>query len=171
MASQLKQFVNTVKNNFRLIIILSLVAVFIYLIIHVYRNYVLPKLNPSYTANKEYFENPEQEPKYAVIYYFFAEWCPHCQTAGHPKTEESEERNGPFIEFMKKHDKTYINDYQINFEIVNCTDDTKSRCAKLIKKFNVEGFPTIKMVKDKTVYDFNAKPTSENLEEFINTMV
>jgi hypothetical protein len=53
---------------------------------------------------------------------------------------------------------------------VDCTDETPEVEAKM-NELNVEGFPTIKMIKDGQVIEFDAKPTKENLEQFINTVV
>ena len=38
-------------------------------------------------------------------------------------------------------------------------------------QYKIEGFPTIKLLKDNKVYDFDAKPTKDNLNNFINTVV
>ena len=38
-------------------------------------------------------------------------------------------------------------------------------------KYKVEGFPTIKLLKEGNVVDFDAKPIYSNLVSFINTVV
>ena len=38
-------------------------------------------------------------------------------------------------------------------------------------KFDVEGFPTIKMIKDGQIIEFDAKPTKENLTQFFDTVL
>jgi thioredoxin-like negative regulator of GroEL len=40
-----------------------------------------------------------------------------------------------------------------------------------MNQYGIEGFPTIKMLKDGQIIEFDAKPTKENLEQFINTVV
>ena len=38
-----------------------------------------------------------------------------------------------------------------------------------MNKYKIEGFPTIKLLKDGQVIEFDAKPTKENLTQFLNT--
>ena len=38
-------------------------------------------------------------------------------------------------------------------------------------KYNVEGFPTIKLLMNGQIIEFDAKPTKENLTQFFNTVL
>jgi hypothetical protein len=40
-----------------------------------------------------------------------------------------------------------------------------------MNKYNIEGFPTIKLLKDGQIVEFDAKPTRETLNEFLNTVL
>ena len=40
----------------------------------------------------------------------------------------------------------------------------------MAEKYKVEGYPTIKMEYNKTIYDYNAKPDKNNLLEFVKTV-
>ena len=57
-----------------------------------------------------------------------------------------------------------IKGYRINFLEVDCDKD-----KSLADKFNVQGYPTIKMVKGNTVIDYDAKPSKDTLMEFLNS--
>jgi thiol-disulfide isomerase/thioredoxin len=51
---------------------------------------------------------------------------------------------------------------------VKCdNDDNKQLCIDN----NVEGYPTIKLLKDGQVIDFDAKPTKDTLVKFLNTVL
>jgi hypothetical protein len=52
---------------------------------------------------------------------------------------------------------------------VDCTDSEKPATAQMISQFNVTSYPTIKMVKDGNTYEFDAKITEANLEEFVKS--
>ena len=41
----------------------------------------------------------------------------------------------------------------------------------MMEKYKVEGFPTIKLLANDKVYDFDAKPTKQNLTQFVNTVL
>lgn len=90
------------------------------------------------------------------LYLFYTEWCPHCKKAK------------PEWETLKNNysgAKT-VNEYKINFVEVDCEAN-----PDLANKFNVEGYPTIKMVKGNQIIEFDAKPEVKNLEEFLSTVL
>ena len=93
----------------------------------------------------------------AELMLFYVDWCPHCKTAK-PIWED----------FKSEYQSKTINGYHILFTEVNCTNET-AEIEKLITKYNIEGYPTIKLIKDGQIIDFDAKPTKETLVEFLNT--
>ena len=42
---------------------------------------------------------------------------------------------------------------------------------KMMNKYNVEGYPTIKLLKDGQVIEYDAKPSKETLTQFLNTVL
>ena len=88
---------------------------------------------------------------------FSVDWCPHCKTAK-PIWEElkTEYKNKP------------INGYTVLFTDVNCTTETPE-IEKMISNYKIEGYPTIKLLKDGQVIDYDAKPSKETLIQFLNT--
>jgi protein-disulfide isomerase-like protein with CxxC motif len=63
-----------------------------------------------------------------------------------------------------------INGYKVKFTEINCTTESED-VEKLMNKYNIEGFPTIKLIKDGQIIEYDAKPTKESLTEFLNTVL
>jgi thiol-disulfide isomerase/thioredoxin len=146
------------KMSTTTILIIAGILLFIFIAIYYYYNYVLPKLKTSYNANSEY-GSKDNENKQAEIILFYAEWCPHCKTA---KPNWDAIRN--------QYQNKTINGYHVIFTEVNCTTET-AETEQMMNKYNIEGFPTIKLLKDGQIIEFDAKPTRETLNEFLNTVL
>jgi thiol-disulfide isomerase/thioredoxin len=148
-----EQIINLFYNK-NFLIILGLVVVFIILAIYIYREYVIPRMNPDYVANKEFINQSQQDgsKEVADLYLFYTTWCPHCKTTK------------PIWEKLKQQVGDGVNGVKINFIEVDCDKDTDTAT-----KFKVEGYPTIKMVRDNQVIEYDAKPNLDTLTQFLNT--
>ena len=105
--------------------------------------------------------NQNRRNQQSNIYFFFADWCPHCKRA---KPE--------WDAFKSQYNGTQVNGYQINCVEVDCSSDSPSSEVKAsMNKFNVTSFPTVKLVKDDTTIDFESKITRTSLASFVNTML
>lgn len=142
---------NLIKSNIKYIGIIGVIIVFIFVGLYAYNNYVKTLFEPGYLPNKEFtsYKVNSKDRKEATVYYFYADWCPHCVKA---KDEVAS--------IKSNYHEQIINNYRISFEEVNCTDPTATE-EKLIKKYNVEGFPTIVLETSNGVihYDANIKET------------
>jgi thiol-disulfide isomerase/thioredoxin len=148
------------KMSTTTILIIAGILIFIFIAVYYYYNYVLPKLKTSYNANSEYGnKDNENSNKQAEMLLFYAEWCPHCKTA---KPNWDAIRN--------QYQNKTINGYHVIFTEVNCTTET-AETEQMMNKYNIEGFPTIKLLKDGQIVEFDAKPTRETLNEFLNTVL
>jgi len=123
--------------------------------IYFYYSLVLPKMKPKYKANNEIKYNSGDGSGVAEIMFFYVDWCPHCKTAK-PEWEN----------FKNSVQNTTVNGYIIQCLEINCTNET-AEIESLIKKYKIEGYPTIKMEKDGQVIDFDAKVTENNLMQFV----
>ena len=113
-----------------------------------------------------------------AVYFFFADWCPHCRNA---KQE--------WESFTNNYHNSVVNGYVIKCYDVDCTSDngteviqlvngeeetginpTPIRVAELVKKYNVDSYPTIKMSKGDIVVDFDSKVTKEALSQFVKSV-
>jgi thiol-disulfide isomerase/thioredoxin len=92
----------------------------------------------------------------AEIMVFSTTWCPHCQ------------KFKPIWEKIKAdNDGKVVNGYTLKMTEIDCTNDDEET-TMLMSKYDVNGFPTIKLVKpDGSVVNFDAKPSEESLTQFI----
>lgn len=143
-----------------IIIIVIILAVIGYVM---YQNYSQSLSNPSYKANRENIpigsDAAKSNGKEAEIMLFYTDWCPHCKTAKPEWEQVKAEYNGK-----------QIHGYNIIFTEVNCTNESPD-VERMMNTYKIEGYPTIKLVKDNQIIDYDAKPTKATLTQFLNTVV
>jgi thiol-disulfide isomerase/thioredoxin len=144
-------------NNTTIIIIIS-VILFTTLAGFYYFYYVAPKNKAKYYPNSENVPL-SGENNQAELLFFYADWCPHCKTA-------KPIWNDLKLEYQNK----TINGYKILFTEVNCSEET-AEVDKMMNQYSVEGYPTIKLLKDGQVIEYDAKPSKETLTQFLNTVL
>ena len=151
------------SNKFSMWMLL-LVILLILAVIYGYNYFYLP-----YKNNQEFknISNTGDGESYAyeggssvIIYFFTVDWCPYCKKAS-PEWDN----------FSKNYEGKQVKGYTIHCKLVDCTDSKKPDVIKSIKKYDIEGYPTVKMEKDGKVIDFDAKVTSSALTQFVNDMV
>ncbi len=111
-----------------------------------------------YSINREPSTTSDSE-KNAELLFFFANWCPHCVKAK-PEWDSA----------LADVDGKTINGYAVKFKSIDCTSET-AESEKMIEKYKVEGYPTIKLIKDGQVIEYDAKVTKSTIDEFLNTML
>jgi len=142
--------------NWKTILIVVLVVVLIYVAYNTYLTYI----NKSgFKANRENIPIGQTPTTTANLMLFYVDWCPHCKTAK-PEWEALK------AEYQNKS----INGYKIIFTEHNCTEET-AEVSQLMDKYNIEGYPTIKLIKDNQVIEYDAKPTKSTMEQFLNTVL
>jgi thiol-disulfide isomerase/thioredoxin len=135
------------------VIFFAIVALFYYFY------YISPSLKPKYHPNSEQVPVNGSSSNKAELLFFYADWCPHCKAAKPIWNDlKSEYENKP------------INGYQIIFTEVDCSEET-AEVEKLMNQYSVEGYPTIKLIKDGQVIEYDAKPSKETLTKFLNTVL
>jgi thiol-disulfide isomerase/thioredoxin len=144
----------TSKMNLKNVLMIFLAIVLIIVIYYIYTKYFSNGLGKTI----ENMENQSGD-KAAELMLFHVDWCPHCKTA---KPEWDQVK----AEYQNKS----INGYKVMFNEINCTDETPEK-VKMIETYKIEGYPTIKLVKDNQVIDFDAKPTKDTLTKFLNTVL
>lgn len=145
----LKNMKSTLLSRRTLIILVSAI-VLIGVSYYVYNTYVMPRLEPSFVQNNEFVKDNDKE---AELMLFYVDWCPHCKTAKPIWNNMKEKFNGKMV-----------NNTKLFFKEVNCEKE-----EKLADKYKIDGFPTIKLVKDNEIVEFDAKPSEETLTQFINS--
>ncbi len=131
--------------------------VFLFIAYYTYKHYVDGMTN--FHANRENVPKGDETVKTANMMLFYADWCPHCKTAK-PEWEALKE----------EYEGKSINGYTLYFEEYNCTNESAEN-TQLMDKYSIEGYPTIKLLKDNQVIEYDAKPTKSTMEEFLNTML
>ena len=151
---------STIKSKISMnaISIIIFVVIIIALSIYYYYQYVAPKLNATYVANKQPNIHGSGD-KQSEFMFFYADWCPHCKTAKPEWEKVKEEYQG----------KT-INGYTVIFKEINCTNESTD-IEQMISQYKIEGYPTLKLLKDGQVIDFDSKPTKSSLEQFLNSVL
>ena len=151
--------IKTAGSGFNSSTIMYIVAaiVFIIVAVFVYFQFVKPALKPSYTANRE--KDQGDHSKEAELMFFYVDWCPHCKTAK-PDWEE----------LRSEYENKTINGYRIIFTEINCTDESEE-VEKLMNKYKIEGYPTIKLLKDGQIIEYDAKPSKDTLIQFLNNVL
>ena len=145
--------------------ILVAILLFLFVALFVYNKYVSGVLSSNYIANNEFpsemteGENNDGEgtsednvPEVEIII-FTVDWCPHSKKAL-PIWEELKE----------KYNGNRFNGYKLTFVEVNGEEN-----PSMADKYKVEGYPTIKMLKDNQVIEYDAKPSVAHLTEFLNS--
>ena len=146
----------TVSNN--KITIIAIFA-FIGLAVYLYFTYMAPKLKPAFNANEEKRNGDDNGNKTAEMLLFYVDWCPHCKTA-----------KPAWNDLKSEYENRTINGYKVIFTEVNCTTES-AEVEQMMNKYKIDGFPTIKLLKDGQIIEYDAKPTKETMEQFLNTVL
>ena len=96
----------------------------------------------------------------ATILFFHADWCPHCKKA-----------QPEWNTFKSQYDGTTVNGYVIKCVDINCTNEKDSSVTASINEYKIESYPTVKMLKDNQVIEFDSKITNTSLNSFVETML
>jgi thiol-disulfide isomerase/thioredoxin len=135
------------------------VLLFVVILVFYYFYYIVPSMKPKYKPNSEQISKDSLDGKSAELLFFYADWCPHCKAA-----------KPIWNDIKSEYENKTINGYKIVFTEVDCSEET-SEVEKLMNQYSVEGYPTIKLVKDGQVIEYDAKPSKETLTKFLNTVL
>jgi thiol-disulfide isomerase/thioredoxin len=124
-----------------------------------YYYYILPDMEAKYRPNNEKITSDNVSSGTAELLFFFANWCPHCKSA-----------KPIWNELKTEYENKTINGYKIIFTEIDCSEET-TEVDKMMNQYNVEGYPTIKLLKDGQVIEYDAKPSKETLVKFLNTVL
>ncbi len=143
-----------VKTNWMIIVSALLFGVLGY---YIYTNYFSNKTQ--YNANRENFDTNQESNKTANLMLFYVDWCPHCKTAK-PEWES----------LKSEYEGKNINGYTLTFTEYNCTTESPET-DELMNKYKIEGYPTVKLLKDNQIVEYDAKPTKSTMEQFLHTVL
>ena len=139
------------------ITIIAVVILFGILAAFYYFYYLAPQMNAQYKPNSEQVGTGSDDSKNAELLFFYADWCPHCKTA-----------KPIWNDLKSEYQNKTINGYRVVFTEVNCSEET-AEVDKMMNQYNIEGYPTLKLIKDGQVIEYDAKPSKDTLIEFVNS--
>lgn len=144
----IKQIINKIgPKNFAILLITFVILCFI--LYNIYK--LLYPHKESFSSNSD----SSLADKQSEVLFYYADWCHHCKDA---KPE--------WYALKEKYKKKTINGYHMIFTEIDCSTTTDENSKKM-KKFNVNGFPTIILLKDDKVIHYESKPTKDLLSEFL----
>lgn len=144
----------------------AMIALFVAVCYWAYTTYLAPMLSNGNASLKQGASNVEgdgtaadgadfDDAPIAELYLFKTDWCPHCKRAV------------PIFESLKdEYERKLVNGHRVLFRVVDCEQE-----PKIADKFKIEGYPTIKLVKDDQVIEYDAKPEKEHLVKFLSTVI
>ena len=152
-------------------IVISLLIIFFSIVgYYAYNKYFASKQNMKPFND---VANASEQNSIVQIYFFHAQWCPYCQKA-YPE----------WTSFATANNRQVINGYLVECIEVDCTGDngesngtqvgiaaTPEQTADLIREYNINSYPTIKLIKNGEIVDFEAKVTESSLQKFISTIL
>lgn len=153
----LNNLFQSLKHNKNMILILFIICIFVYISLYVYNTYVKTIFSKQFVENKEFVSNEESNDQlYVEIILFYTDWCPHSKKAMHV-----------WKNFKEKMNNVTIHNYTLIFKEIDCEEDSKTA-----DEYNITGYPTIKLIKNMDeIIEFDAQPTIETLEDFVNTIL
>ena len=153
---QLTIFIKTFLEKWKLPLTVVLSILFFGLV----AKFAMTHYRKIYFHTSKDIANGQERPNDVTIYFFFADWCKHCQKAK-PVWEA----------FQHQYDQTAKNDRRIVCNPVDCTDVSDEDTKELLKQFRVNSYPTILMLKDQKIIRFDASVSKNNLDEFVRKMM
>jgi thiol-disulfide isomerase/thioredoxin len=159
-SNTIAKFSSSLGGNSKYILYAVVLALACLVIYYAYR-YLSNKYKPTYKPNSEHIDigangNSTNE---VELMLFYVDWCTHCKTAKPEWEKVKAEYNGKIV-----------NGYKLIFTEINCTNETPE-VEKMISTYKIDGYPTIKMLKDGQIIEYDAKPTQATLIQFIQTVV
>ena len=131
------------------------IVLFVYVSYYAYNKFYKKTIDNKF-AN---VANANRRNKEAVVMFFHVDWCPHYKKA-----------LPDWNNFKKQYNDKEINGYIVKCQDIDCTEES-SDVTSLMNKYDIESYPTVKLLRDTNVIDFDSKITSNTLEQFVNTML
>lgn len=148
--------INTIKNNLldifenpRMRFTVAIIfIVFFALSLYIYFNFIHPRLKLDYVPNRE-FVNNDQDDKIVVIW-FYTQWCPFCKsTYGEWSSFKNDAELAKFT-------------VPVEFREIDCDND-----EQFANRYNIEEYPSIRLVYRDQVSIYDANPDRYQLMEFL----
>ena len=98
-------------------------------------------------------EKPNPKEDEVMLVLFFVDWCPHCKSVK------------PEWEKLMKLNNTKVNGKNIKIQAANAEGSEVEKEAA--RDNNVEGYPTIKLISQSEVVDYNGPRNADDMGKFV----
>ena len=98
-------------------------------------------------------EKPNPKEDEVMLVLFFVDWCPHCKSVK------------PEWEKLMKLNNTKVNGKNIKIQAANAEGSQVEKEAA--RDNNVEGYPTIKLISQSEVVDYNGPRNADDMGKFV----
>jgi thiol-disulfide isomerase/thioredoxin len=149
-------FNGILRDKKSLLLITILIIIFSGVFYFVYTNYIKNNIIKNHSLNREFVSKNKNSSNDVVILFFYTEWCPYCKQAL-PEIKK-------FEDYITTQNAK--NDYKIMLTKIDCDKN-----SVLADKYKVEGYPTIKLIYKKEVYNYDAKPDKISLIKFLESSI
>ena len=102
---------------------------------------------------------PPPKPKASIgngkveIFFFYTQWCPYCKKS-----------RSAWNDFKQQWEGKKYQDTELFFTEIDC-----DRQEAIANQYQVNDYPTIKLLRGNEIIDFDAKPTLSSLNEFLES--
>jgi len=152
-------------DKWKMFYILLSIVIFTSLAFYVFKIYIEPKYNNVYLQNKENHSLNPTDNTLIDVYLISVDWCPHCKSLLG--------KDGVWKEITQKFESEGFNNYRINF--YNIDGDNKSEILsfedKYLKKEKIESYPSIYLIKNNQVIEFDANPDVDKFTNFLKSVL
>ena len=124
-------------------------------IAYLYRVKIARYFGTKYVENMETSSDGTSSTNSAELMLFSVDWCPHCKNA-QPQWDA----------LISQYTGKTINNTSPIFTEINCTNESPD-VSKQLEKYNVQGYPTIKLLLNGNIIEYDAKVTTDNLVQFL----
>ena len=146
------------NNKSFMFTLITILILFIILTFYLYNNFVKPNIQKNHQLNREFIDTSQEFNENDVLIVLFrTQWCPHCKTA--------EKEWNKFKEYIDKTNSSNTK-YQVILTQIDCDEN-----PVLADKYNIEGYPTVKLFYKGTTYHYDAKVKKEQLIEFLESSI
>lgn len=155
-----KIVIKNLKNNTKTISMTAAAISFGIVIFFIIKYFYLkPKMraNKLLNPNQEFIPIEENLGSRAKIYLFYATWCPHSKNAMPEWNRFKSRVKGNNIQYN-----------MVEFEEIDGDDENNE---SVLKRFNIDSFPLVRMLYNTKIYIFEGKITEDNLNGFLQQFV
>lgn len=143
------KLMDMLKNRNMQIIIIILFIIFFLISLFIYIKIIHPKINPTYVDNREFVRDNQEDSM--IVMWFYTQWCPYCKSTysdWEGFKSDAQLKNFPI---------------PVEFREVDCEAE-----VNICDKYNIQEYPSIRIVYKGDVYIYDAEPDRIELMNFLN---